>query len=81
MLKKGKSGCFLHLTGTQATRAYTHMTNATADDSAYFVQVRQKTPPGCVVSVTHIVTAHRSLAANIATFGHGVPPANFQITF
>jgi len=80
-LFRGSLGRFLHFAGTQATRAHAHMADTATNDSAHFVQIRQKTPPGRVVSMTHIITAHRSLAANIATFGHGVPPANFQTTF
>jgi len=70
-----ESGCFLHLAGTQAPCAYTYMAYTTTDDGAHPVQVGQKTPPGCIVRVAHIVPAHWSLTANLATFGHGIPPA------
>jgi len=49
------------------------MADMAADDSADSVQVWQKPAAGCVVGVAYVVSAHRPLAADVASFGHDTP--------
>ena len=62
------SGCvFLDLVGFDALGAYLHTLDTLGSLYPYLLEIRKPGLLGLVLGVRHVVTCHRTLAANIAT--------------
>src|SRR5580698_3170479 len=68
--KVGGSGGFLHLAGTDARRADTHLLLHARHDCVHAFQIRIPPPPARVVRVAHHVSIMRPFAAKITLQCH-----------
>jgi hypothetical protein len=71
-------GSFNDLAGFQTTSACLNALNAATDQGPDPLQIRFEPAASSVICVTDLITELRTLAADIATFGHNVKPPGWK---